>query len=263
MGLYIQLSFLRINRNHHIALGVALSLAGAGCGEEPPPAVSRVWPVMGTMLSAAAWGADTSRVAAALSAAYDSVAHIDTLISRSRPPRARIAALDSTQRELALRIGVKVPAESLASGYALERAALALAPVVDSALLDLGGQYRWIGPAGRETHRAVGIPDPENSLDALGMVELRGGSIRTQAQSSEHRGAARSVTVLAPDALTAHAWAIAFFAVGCDSALAVVRRLSAGIGVVCADSAGGSLRWTQDLEQRVRVPEAKLPARAP
>jgi thiamine biosynthesis lipoprotein ApbE len=265
MGLYIQLSFLRINRNHHIALGVALSLAGAGCGEEPPPAVSRVWPVMGTMLSAAAWGADTSRVAAALSAAYDSVAHIDSLISRPRPrprpPHARIAALDSTQRELALRIGVKVPAESLASGYALERAALALAPVVDSALLDLGGQYRWIGPAGRETHRSVGIPDPENSLDALGMVELRGGSIRTQAQSPERRGAARSVTVLAPDALTAHAWAIAFFAVGCDSALAVVRRLSAGIGVVCADSAG--VRWTQDLEQRVRVPEAKLPARAP
>jgi thiamine biosynthesis lipoprotein ApbE len=256
MGLYIQLSFLRINRNHHIALGVALSLAGAGCGEEPPPAVSRVWPVMGTMLSAAAWGADTSRVAAALSAAHDSVARIDSL-----PHHARIAALDSTQRELALRIGVKVPAESLASGYALERAALALASVVDSALLDLGGQYRWIGPAGRETHRSVGIPDPENSLDALGMVELRGGSIRTQAQSPERRGAARSVTVLAPDALTAHAWAIAFFAVGCDSALAVVRRLSAGIGVVCADSTG--VRWTQDLEQRVRVPEAKLPARAP
>jgi thiamine biosynthesis lipoprotein ApbE len=261
MGLYIQLSFLRINRNHHIALGFALSLAGAGCGAEPSPAVSRVWPAMGTMLSAAAWAADTSRLAAALSAAHDSVARIDSLIAPLR--HARIAALDSTQRELALRTGVTVPADSLASGYALERAVLALAPVVDSALLDLGGQYRWIGPAGRETHRAVGIPDPENSLDVLGMVEFRGGSIRTQAQSPERRGAARSVTVLAPDAFTAHAWSIAFFAVGCDSALAVVQRLGTGISVVCADSAGGGVRWTQDLENRVRVPEANLRARAP
>src|SRR6267142_5930205 len=156
MALYIQLSFLRINRNHHIALSFALSLAGTGCGAEPAPAVSRVWPAMGMMLSAAAWGADTTRVAAALSEAHDSVVRLDSLISR----HARIAALDSTQRELARRTGVKVPAESLASGYALDRAVFALAPVVDSALLDLGGQYRWIGPAGRETHRSVGIPDP-------------------------------------------------------------------------------------------------------
>jgi thiamine biosynthesis lipoprotein ApbE len=265
MALYIQLSFLRINRNHHIALGFALSLAGlgAGCGAEPAPAVSRVWPAMGTMLSAAAWAqsSDTDRVAAALSAARDSVEYIDSLVSHRTPPR--IAALDSIQRELALRTGVQVPAESLASGYALERAALMLVPVVDSALLDLGGQYRWIGPTGRPTHRSVGIPDPENSLDALGMVELRGGSIQTRTESPERRGGrgARSVTVLAPDAFTAHAWSIAFFAIGCDSALAVVQTLTVSIDVVCGDSTG--VRWTKNLAKRVRVPEASLPARAP
>src|SRR3954471_9064276 len=130
MAIYIQLSVLRINCNHHTALAFALSLVLAGCGAEPPPAVTRVWPVMGTMMSAAAWAADTSRLAAALSAAHDSVERIDSLVAPLR--HARIAALDSTQRELALRTGVTVPADSLASGYALERAVLALAPVVDS-----------------------------------------------------------------------------------------------------------------------------------
>ena len=248
MAIYIQLSSLRINRTDHIALA-ALGLTVMGCGGQPAPAVSRVWPVMGTMMSAAAWGADTSRLAGALRAAHDSVDRIDSLVGH----RTRIAALDSIQHEVWRHTGVQTPPESLASGYALDRAALALAPAADSALLDLGGQYLWIGPATRATRRTVGIPDPENSLDALGTVELRSGSIRTQSQSAEHRGRARSVTVLAPDALTSHAWSIAFFALGCDSALAVAAGLggAARISVVCADSAG--IRSTKDLEKRVRV----------
>jgi len=261
MAFYIQLSFLRINRTHPIVFTLALGLCVAACGAEPPPPVSRVWPVMGTMLSVAAWAADSTRLAGALNGARDSVNRIDSLLTH----HARIAALDSAQRDLLRRTGVTAASESLASGYALDRAARALGGVSDSALLDLGGQYLWVGPPGRMTNRTVGIPDPENSLDALGWVELRGGSIRTQPQSREHHGRARSVTVLAPDALTAHAWSIAFFALGCDSALAIAAGGGAGGGtreqlsVVCADSAG--VRWTRDLETRVRVPAAS--GRAP
>lgn len=221
---------------------------------------------MGTMMSVAAWAADTTRLAGALSAARDSVDRIDSLLQR----RAPLAFLDSVQRDVRTRTGVTMLPESLASGYALDRAALALAMVTDSALLDLGGHYLWIGAPGRVTHRTVGIPDPENSLGALGAVELRSGSVRTQSRSAEQHGPVRSVTVLAPDALTARAWSLALFAVGCDSALALAaghaeRKGEGGegerISVVCADSAG--MRWTRDLERRVTVPEASRPARAP
>jgi thiamine biosynthesis lipoprotein ApbE len=259
MALYIHLSFLRINRNCHSALGFALSVAIASCGAEPPPAVARVWPAMGTMMSVAAWAADTTRLASALAAAHDSVERIDSLVQR----RYALGPLDSLQRQMRQHTGIRATPESLASGYALDRAALALAGVADSALIDLGGQYLWIGPAGGVTHRIVGIPNPDNSLDALGWVDLLGGSIRTQSRSAERPGRARSVTVLAGDALSAHAWSIAFFAIGCDSAFAVAARLGGGgrIGVVCADSA--RVRWTPDLEKRVTVPESSRPAPAP
>jgi thiamine biosynthesis lipoprotein ApbE len=256
MAIYIQLSVLRINCNHHTARCLALGLIVAGCGAESPPAVARVWPVMGTMMSAAAWAADTAPLAAALNAARDSVDRIDSLLQH----RAHFAAVDSVQRDLWNRTAVKAPAESLASGYALDRAALPIALVADSALLDLGGQYLWIGHAGRVTHRAVGIPDPDNSLQGLGTVELRSGSVRTQSQSPERHGKARSVTVLAPDALAAHAWSIALFAAGCDSALAIAAAFGGRLSVVCVDSAG--VRWTRDLEKRVIVPESLL-ARPP
>ncbi len=203
-------------------------------------------------MSAAAWAADTSRLAAALSAAHDSVERIDSLVEHHAP----LAPLDSVRRDLRNRTGVTTQPESLAAGYALDRAALALAPVADSALLDLGGHYLWIDSSGRVTHRTVGIPDPENSLVALGAVELRGGSLRTQSRSLEQHGPVRSVTVLARDALSARAWSLALFALGCDSALAVAAGHGEGknaISVVCVDSAG--VRWTRDLEKRVMVPE--------
>ena len=253
---------MRINRNYHSALGFALIVGIASCGAEPPPAAARVWPAMGTMMSVAAWGADTTRLASVLSAAHDSVERIDSLVQH----RAALDPLDSLQRELRQYTGMRATPESLAAGYALDRAALALTGVADSALFDLGGLYLWIGPAGAVTHRIVGIPDPDNSLDALGWVDLLGGSIRTQSRSAERPGRARSVTVLAGDALSAHAWSIAFFAIGCDSAFAVAARLGGRggvgrIGVVCADSA--RVRWTPDLEKRVTVPESSRPAPAP
>jgi thiamine biosynthesis lipoprotein ApbE len=204
---------------------------------------------MGTMMSAAAWGTDSTRVARALNAAHDSVDHIDSLLQR----HVSIAAVDSVRREIRRRTGVALAVDSLAAGYALDRATLALASVVDSALLDLGGQYVWVGPAARPTHRAVGISDPDNTLRSLAVVDLQGGSVRTQSQRNAPRGAARSVTVLADDGLTASAWAAALLVLGCDRALAVAQ----GMHVICADSAG--VRWATGLQNRVSLPPARAP----
>src|SRR6266478_1317753 len=166
MDIYIQLYILRIN--------LLLCLTIAACGADAHrPSVTRVWPEMGTMMSAAAWGADSTRVARALEAAHDSV-----------------------RRAIRRGTGVALAGDSIAPGYALERAAMALGNDVDSALLDLGGQYRWVGGAARPTHRTVGIPDPDNTLRTLASVDLLGGSVRTQSQRNAPRGAARSVTVL-------------------------------------------------------------------
>ena len=139
-------------------------------------------------------------------------------------------------------------ADSVAAGYALDRAARALASVVDSALLDVGGQYLWLGPAARPTERPVGIPDPDNSLRVLGFVVLHGGSVRTTARARGQKARTSSVTVLAGDGLTAAVWSAAFLAWGCDSALAYAHELS----VVCADA--GGVRWTTDLQNRISLP---------
>ena len=241
MGIYIQLYILRIN--------LLLCLSLAACDAPGRPGVSRVWPELGTMMSVAAWGTDSTRVTRALDAARDSVEHIDSLLQR----HVSIAALDSVRREIRRRTGIALVVDSIAPGYALDRAALALANVVDSALLDLGGQYLWIGAPQRATHRAVGIPDPDNTLRTLAVLDLQGGSVRTASQRNARRGAARSITVLAGDGLTANAWAAALLALGCDRALVVAR----GMHVICADSAG--VRWATGLQNRVSLPPARGP----
>jgi len=256
---YILQSFLRINLEPAIARSCALSLLIAACGREPRPPISRAWPLMGTTLSAAAWGAggaDSTRVAQALDAARDSVDRIASLLRK----RIRIAALDSVREDVRRQSRVALPPDSMAIGYALDRAALALGPVVDSALLGLGEQFRWIGPATRSTHRSVGIPDPDNTLRSLGAVEMWGGSVRTKSQRNAHGATVRSVTVLAATAAAADAWAAAFMVVGCDSALALAPRLAvpvARVSVVCVDSAG--TRSTTDLGQRFLRPTGRVP----
>jgi len=204
------------------------------------------------MMSAAGWGPDSTRVARALDAAYDSVDRVDSLMQR----HAAIRAIDSMRSEIRRRTGIAVRADSLASGYALDRAMLALGRGrdVDSVLFDLGGQYAWFGSPGRGTHRAVGVPDPDNTLRTLAVIDLQGGSVRTQSQRNAPHGAARSVTVLADDGLTASAWAAAFLALGCDRALPIAQQ---GMHALCADSTG--VRWATGLQNRVSLPAARAP----
>jgi thiamine biosynthesis lipoprotein len=294
---------------------VAAALILAACG--PPaetPGVSRAWPVMGTMMSAAAWGPAPDSVALdrILDGVRDTSEALDSLLSTfrddseiSRINRGRggtltpafvavlrealavaaasEGAFDPTKRDwrgvtfdaelgtVRLRSGVALDFGGIAKGYALDRAAALLAGVADSALLDLGGQFLWVGPA---TRRMVGIADPDNSLTALAAVEMLGGSVSTSSQGEqpEHivdprRGGApaaraRSVTVLAGSAMAADAWSTAFFVLGCDSALALAPRLELWrVSVICADAEG--IRWTADLEGRVLLPASPVPPGTP
>ena len=52
---------------------------------EAAPHVARAWPVMGTMLTVTAWGADTARLLPLVHAARDSVRLVDSLMSNYRP----------------------------------------------------------------------------------------------------------------------------------------------------------------------------------
>jgi hypothetical protein len=205
---------------------VLLSLTVACSGVAPDPMVSRAWPAVGTTMSAAAWGADTTRLGRALDAVRDTL---------DRP--GHVAAVDSLRGEIRRRTGVTVTAEDVTDGDALDRATRILSGVVDSALLNIGTQFTWVGV--RETGRPVGIADPANSLTTWATVEMRSGSVSTTTDPEKKT----SVTVLAPSGVVAEAWSTALLGLGCDRALA----LSAG--VVCADSV--RVRWTPDLEGRV------------
>jgi hypothetical protein len=104
------------------------------------------------------------------------------------------------------------------------------------------------------TNRPVGIANPGNALERVAQVELRTGAIGTVSGRGEHR----AVTVLAPTAFKASAWASALFSLGCDGALALVQRLEGReISLVCADSAG--VRWSPELRNRVVLPTARVP----
>ena len=207
---------------------VLLTLISACSRGTPDPPVSRAFPAVGTTMSAAAWGADTTRVARALGAVRDT-------LDRLGP----VAVVDSLRREIRLRTGVTVTAEDVIAGDALDRAARILAGAVDSALLNLGTQYTRVGA--RDTRRPVGIADPANSLETWATVELRGGSVST-AINAERRV---SVTVLAPRGVAAAAWSAALLGLGCDRALTVASS------TVCADSV--RVRWTPDLDGRVQL----------
>jgi hypothetical protein len=196
--------------------------------------------MVGSTVSVAAWSTDSLALQSAIARLRDSTSSADTTAIRSVVRRAWAAE----RGELSARLEWLDVVDS----YVLDQAVPVLARAADSALIDLGGLFLWLGPA---TRRPVGIADPGNALDPIAHVELQSGAISTVSG----RGERRAVTVLAPAAFKASAWASALFSLGCDKALALAARR--GVSVVCADSAG--VRWSPELQNRV----ALQPGRAP
>ncbi len=180
----------------------------------------------------------------------------------------RGVSFDRARGMVSLRRGLALDFGGIVEGYALDRALLALGAIADSALLNLGGQYLIRTPP-RTTSaprvgggRQVGIPDPDNTLRAIALIEIPPGtwSVRTLSpvdqpgpimdpRTGTPAVRARSVTTVARDGMTAIAWSNAFFVLGCDSALALAPQLGeTPVGVLCID---GRVRWSADLDGRV------------
>lgn len=193
----------------------------------------------GSTISVAAWSDDSVALASALSRMRDSSRAVDSA-------RARVAVRQAWAAERG-DITLKPEWRDVADSYILDQALPVLVDAADSALIDLGGLFRWVGPP---TTRAVGIADPGNALDPVAQVELESGAISTVSGRNERR----AMTVLAPTAFKASAWASALFSIGCERALATAPR---GISLVCADAAG--VRWSPDLQNRVSLPTARVP----
>ena len=178
----------------------------------------------------------------------------------------RGVTFDRARGMVSLRRGLALDFGGIAEGYALDRALLAIGAVADSVVLNLGAQYLVKTPA-RTTSaprvgRQVGVPDPDNTLRAIALIEIPPGTWSVRTLSPVDQPApimdprtgtpavrARSVTTVARDGMTAIAWSNAFFVLGCDSALALAPQLGEiQVGVLCVD---GRVRWSADLDGRV------------
>jgi thiamine biosynthesis lipoprotein len=185
--------------------------------------------------------------------------------------------IDTVQGTVRLRPGLSLDLTGLAPGYALDRAIPALTGSADSAILGIGGVLVVMAGSPSGAGRRVGIADPDNSLRPLARLELAPGTwaIATASitdvdpvkdpRTGQDAAVARSVTTVGRNAITAGAWARAFFVLGCDRALTQAPTL--GLGVFCVDD---RVRWTSDLNGRVLLTDsapaagsAPAPARGP
>jgi len=215
-----------------LAAGLAAACRGGG---PRTTTLASTWQMIGSTVSVAAWSSDSSVLATAIGRMRDSSRSFDSVALR----RTVLEAWKAERGELTLRPEWRDVADS----YVLDRSVGVLAAAADSALVDLGGLFLWVGP---ETKRSVGIADPGSALEPVAGVELRSGAISTVSG----RGERRAITVLAPTAFKAAAWSSALFSLGCEQALAQAARRA--ISVVCADSAG--VRWSPELRNRVALP---------
>ena len=220
---------------------LAAALA-AGCENGPRTVtIASTWQMVGSTVSVAAWSTDSAALQSAIGRMRESTRSADTTIILTAVRRAWAAE----RGELSSRLDSRDVVDS----YVLDQALPVLGAVADSALIDLGGLFLWLGPP---TRRPVGITDPGNALDPVAQVELHAGAVSTVSGRSEER----SITVLAPTAFTASAWASALFALGCDRALALAARRN--VSLVCVDS-GGGVRWSPELQNRVSLPPGRAP----
>lgn len=169
----------------------------------------------------------------------------------------RAVSVDTVRHVLTIPHGVHLDFGELGRGHVLDRALAALGRAADSAVISSGGLYLihadWSGA------RVVGIVDPDNTLHALARLTVPAGTWAVSTMSvAEARDevldprtgkpATRTkvVATIARSAADAGGWSMAFYVMGCDSALALAPRVQTS--VICADA---DVRWTSDLDGRV------------
>ena len=149
----------------------------------------------------------------------------------------------ATRRLHFAREGVRVDLGGIAKGYGVDAARRALeAHGVRDALIDLSGNMYALGrPADARAWR-IGIRDPRDRSPYFARLELSGGAIATSGKYEQFVAAGGrtyghildprtgvpaegliSVTVLAPDAMTADAWGTALFVLGPEQARRAAR----------------------------------------
>jgi thiamine biosynthesis lipoprotein ApbE len=169
----------------------------------------------------------------------------------------RALSVDTVRHTITLAGGLHLDLGEVGRGYALDRALAALHGVADSAVISSGGQYLihsdWSGA------RVVGIVDPNHTLAPLATLTIPAGTWAVSTMSVAEAGdelldprtgkpatRTRVVAAMAPNAAAAGGWSLAFYVVGCDSALVLAPRVHTS--VVCVDD---GVRWSSDLEGRV------------
>lgn len=155
------------------------------------------------------------------------------------------------------RPGLTLDLCGIAKGFALDRIARhARDAGRDSLMLDIGGELLGVGahPSGRPWQFAIENPLGTGAVAVLSLSDRAVATSGLRAQSYElagrqyghiidpttcdpARGALRSVSVVADDAMTADGWATALFAAGASKGAALARRH--GIEAVFVSDVGG------------------------
>lgn len=193
-------------RRSWFVAGLWCAMVG-GCGQRRAPYVAGVREAHGVLVSVAAWGPDSLRLARAVQGALDSAMSVAAMLSDlgDRPgtrgvspelahlvqralelARASGGAFDPTGRNfrgltvdtvrhtVTLTHGLQLELGEFGRGYALDRALVALRGAADSAVLSSGGQYLihadWSGA------RVIGIVDPDNTQRPLARLTIPAGT---------------------------------------------------------------------------------------
>ena len=282
-----------------LALCLACAAAGA-CGQRRPPYVARVRETSGVLVSIAAWGPDSLRLARAVGAALDSAAAALASLTAAGDPAgavvvspalARLAvealelarssrgafdptgrnfsgfSVDTVRHALTLPRGSRLALGELGRGYALDCALAALRGVADSAVISSGGLYLihadWSGA------RVVGIVNPDNTQEPVARLTIPAG---TWAVSTVSVAEARDELL---DPRTGKPAARVRVVAAMAPRAALAGGWSAASYVVGCDSAlmlaprahtsvicaDGAVRWSADLDGRVTTAGSVTPER--
>lgn len=148
--------------------------------------------------------------------------------------------------------GMRIDVSGIAKGYAVDRAVQALKDAgVQSALVNAGGDiYAMSSPPGRDSWH-IGIRNPRNRADLLGIVKLRDRAVATSGdyenffevdgkrychiidpETGWPVSGIMSVTIVASDTTGADALATAVFPLGAEGGMKMIEELEGVEGVI-------------------------------